>query len=419
MSLRALSSLLLVAAFSLAESGNRLLAMSAWFQNPTIQNGNLANRSGSGSKTPASGTADFVFQGNRMFAELGFIRPDGTLHKAYAFVDLGSPSAVVSPSLFKELGLDQKKPLSFHVGEMTVTVDSSTVENSSWLPTFLGEDRKVEAVLPAGIMQKFQVVMDYAQHSMTLAQPGTLKPQGTPIPIRVNDKTGLAVVEATIDGKPYAITIDNGSAYTWLQKTAVQPWLDAHPDWQRGIGAVGNSNMRMDDDGIEATGTLIRIPEIKLGLLTFSQVGALAIGPSKAQGDFIGWYSRKNPVPVIGWLGGNVLQGFRITIDYPNHMSYWVSQSPLDPHDLDQIGLTLISRHGSYFVAAIATQNGKPTVDGVQAGDRLLQVDGLQITGATRGAILSAMHGKPGEIRTLTLERDGKTFTTPASVREF
>jgi hypothetical protein len=403
--------------FFLAGFNNRLFALPLWLQNQPIQS--AANHSESRQKTPTSGTADFVFQGNRMFAELGFVRPDGTLHKAYAFVDLGSPSAVVSPALFKELGLDQKKPLSFRVGEMTVIVDSSTVENSSWLPSSLGDDRKVEAVLPAGIMQKFQVVMDYAQRTLTLAQPGTLQPQGVPIPIRINDKTGLVVVDATINGKPYAITIDNGSAYTWLQKSAVQPWLNSHPDWQRGIGAVGASNMRMEDDGIEATGTLIRIPEIKLGSLSLPQIGALAIGPSKTQGDFIGWYSKKNPVPVIGWLGGNVLQGFRIMIDYPNHVSYWLSQTALDPHDLDQVGLTLISRQGSYFVGAVASQNGKPTVDGVQVGDKLLQVDKLKISGATRGSILSAMHGKPSEVRTLILERDGKTFTIEARIREF
>jgi hypothetical protein len=217
----------------------------------------------------------------------------------------------------------------------------------------------------------------------------------------------------------YPVTIDNGSAYTWFRKITAQKWLEAHPDWQRGTGAVGASNMRMADDGIEATGTLVRIPEIKLGSLRLEQIGALAIGPSITNWDLIDWYSEKNPVSVIGWLGGNVLQGFRITIDYPNHMSYWLRQTELDPHDLDQVGLTLKSKGGEYFVAGIATQNGKPTVAGVQAGDKLLQIGALRTASATWGAIFSAMRGKPGEFRTLLLERDSGKFTVQANITVF
>jgi C-terminal processing protease CtpA/Prc len=79
----------------------------------------------------------------------------------------------------------------------------------------------------------------------------------------------------------------------------------------------------------------------------------------------------------------------------------------------------LISRKGEYFVAAVATQNGKPTIEGVQVGDKLLKVGELPLSGATRGAILSAMHGKPGEVRVLTLERNDKTFTVEASIKSF
>lgn len=175
----------------------------------------------------------------------------------------------------------------------------------------------------------------------------------------------------------------------------------------------------MAADGIEANGILVRIPEIKLGSLSLQQVGALAIGPSITNWDFMDWYSEKNPVPVIGWLGGNVLKAFRITIDYPNHNVYWLRQTELDPNDLDQVGVTLKFKGGEYFVAAIATQNGKPTVEGVQFGDKLLQIDSLRVRTATRGEIFSAMHGKPGEIRTLLLERDAKQFTVQAIITEF
>jgi len=345
---------------------------------------------------PTSGTAPFVFDGNRTYAELAFVRPDGTIHKTLAFVDLGSPSMVLSESLYKKLQLDQKKPSIFNIGAMPIRVDSSDVTSDSWLPFSVGANRMVEALLPAGVMQKYEVVIDYAHRTLTLAQPGTLKITGTAIPCRVNAKSGLIAIDVSIAGQTYPVTIDNGSGYTWLSRNTVQGWLAAYPGWQRGTGAVGTSNMRMADDGIEASGILVRMPEIKLGSLHLRQIGALAIGPSSTNWDFIDWYSKKNPLPVIGWLGGNVLRAFRITIDYPNKMTYWVRQTELDPHDLDQVGLTLKSNGGQYFVAAIATKNGKPTVEGVQVGDKLLQVGALHTDRATGAAILSAMHGKPG-----------------------
>ncbi len=372
-----------------------------------------------GSQTPSSGTAPFILDGNRVYAELAFVRPDGTLRKVLAFVDLGSPSKILSEPLFSELQLHQTKPPPFEAGHMPVRVAPSTATSDTWLPYSIGDHRSVEALLPAGVLQKYQVVIDYAGRALTLAEAGTLKATGVPVPFRINEKTGVIAVDASINGRTYPVTIDNGSAYTWLRKTTVQEWIDAHPDWQRGIGAVGASNMRMADDGIEAAGILLRIPQIKLGSLSVQRVGALAIGRSITNWDFMDWYSEKNPGSVVGWLGGNVLRGFRITIDYPNHMTYWAPQTALDPHDLDQVGLTLKSQRGEYFVAAIATQNGKSTVESVRAGDKLLQIGALQTGTATWGAIFSAMHGKPGEIRTLLLERDNRQFTVQAKVVRF
>lgn len=371
------------------------------------------------SETPTSGTAHFILDGNRMYAEVAFLRPNGTLRKALVFVDLGSPSAVLSRELLKELDLGSKKVLALEVGDLMVTTDSGDVTSDPWLPFSISDHRTVEGLLPAGMLKKYQLVIDYAQRTLTLAEPGTLRPRGLAVPFQMNEKTGLISVDTTISGKTYRMTIDNGSAYTWLRKTTAQEWLQAHPEWQRGTGAVGPSNMRMADDGIEAAGILLRIPEVQLGPLRLREVGALAIGPSDKNWDFIDWYSTKNLAPVIGWLGGNVLRNFRITVDYAKHVSYWLRQSESDPHDLDQVGLTLESKHGQYFVAGVATQNGKTTVEGVEVGDQLLQIDGLRTNAVTWAAIYDAMHGRPGEVRNLVVERNGRQIRVPAKVTAF
>jgi hypothetical protein len=170
----------------------------------------------------------------------------------------------------------------------------------------------VAAYLPASVLQPYQVVLDYGKRTLTLAEPGTIRPQGVAVPFQLDTATGLIAVNASIDGRPYAITIDNGSAYTWLRKRTANDWLGAHPTWARGTGAVGAGNMMMLGDSTESTGTLMRIPEITLGKLTLHDVGALAAGEShRFPGDLelFDWYSKKNALPVIGWIGGNVLKG--------------------------------------------------------------------------------------------------------------
>lgn len=124
-----------------------------------------------GPQTQSSGTASFIFDGNRMYASLALVRPDGTLRKILAFVDLGSPTTVLSDALYKELLLDPQKPLTFMVGDMPVRVDSTAVSHDSWFPYDLGEKGSVEMLLPAGVIQNHQVVIDYAHRTLTLAQP--------------------------------------------------------------------------------------------------------------------------------------------------------------------------------------------------------------------------------------------------------
>jgi hypothetical protein len=370
----------------------------------------------------SAGTTTFVFDGNRMYAELGFVRPDGSIHRALVFVDMGSPSMVLTESLFKELHLDKNKALLFRVGELAVEVPRAEVVSERTQPYSIGSDLKVEGMLPAGILQRYQVVIDYEKRTLAFAQPRTVQPQGVSVPFHINQKTGLIAVDASIDGKSYEITIDNGSAYTWFRQSTAKNWLVSHPEWERGVGAVGASNMMMSGDGTETSGTLLRIPEISLGSLVLKEVGVLAAGPGRSFSgnlDLFDWYSQKNVAPVIGWIGGNVLKEFRLTIDYPNRMMYWLKQSDPDSHDLDQVGLILRSERREFTIAAVAKKNGAPTVEGVSPGDRLIRVGDLETRNATWGAIYNAMHGKPGETRMLVLERNGSRFTVAAKVTAF
>ena len=382
-----------------------------------------------------TGTVPFIFDDNRIFAEIAFARPDGTLRKAIAFVDVGTPQLVIEQDLGKELQVESAKQAVLRIGDLEIDVPAPDVLMDTGLG-MTGRDGKrtlkVEAVLPGSVMRNYQVVLDYAKRRLTIAKPDAIKPAGDGVPCRINVKTGLVSVTAKIDGHDYAIAIDCGSAYTWVRQDAAARWISEHPDWKRAVGSVGEANMQVRPDGAEARAVIMRLPEVRLGSLSLERVGAVGIeraappippGPGEqiVHGDFFDWYSKKTPEPVIGWIGANVLKNFRVTFDFPRQTIYFERGSKVDCYDLNQVGVTLERRDGQqgYFIAGVALKDERPTVDGVVVGDRLVKIDDLDVSNATRGAIFSALHGKPGDTRVLTLERDGKEVTLTAKVTGF
>lgn len=371
---------------------------------------------------PTSGTTSFVLDGNRVYADLDFLLPNGSTHRAYAYVDMGSANAQLSAPLYDSLGVANGAPARFKIGRLTVDVPASEILRGGRPIVRRDRPAQLEATLPALVLQRYVAGIDYARRTLTLGVPGSIAPTGTPTPFRVDTATGLIVVDATIDGKTYPVTIDNGSAYTWFRQHAVEEWLHAHPDWEHGIGAVGMANMMLRGEEPERSGILIRIPDVTIGRLTLTQVGALGVAGGRGADTsraFMDWYSTKNVEPVLGWLGGNVFTRYRLTIDYPNRTMYWLRESDPDTTDMHQIGLALRADHGAVYVAAVATKNGRPTVNGVRPGDQLISVGGHVLTSGTLGQIFASMHGEPGATRELVLERNGARFTVVATITAF
>jgi hypothetical protein len=401
---------------------------------------------------PAAGTTVTVpvLLDDRIYVELSFTRPDGTPRKAIAFVNMGSAPLILSNALFRELQPKLGKPLHMQFGTLDIAVDGGAVQPETmafnafisinpFAHTATAEEMaagpggimkamtaplNVEAVLPAGVLQHFQVVFDYGAKTLTLASPGALKPEGVAVPVRLNPKTGFVMADVTVDGAAQSFVLDCGGSFSAARNTA--PWLAKHPAWLRSIGGIGPANLVMGSDGYEATDPVLKIPGATLGGLTVDELGVMEIGPQSWFGRYataaLFWdriYSGKAGETVDGWIGGNVMKSYRLTIDYPARMSYWLQQAPIDRKDLNQVGIVLAHNANTAVVVAIAQKNGAPTVAGIQPGDKLLKIDGVEVSSLKRGELLSALHGKPGELRHLLLERDGKGFEIDAPVTAF
>jgi len=377
-------------------------------------------------RQPLSVTLPFTLDHNRMMIDVDFERPDGTERKARAWVDTGTESLILAEPLARELGLDipalpqgggahsveSRSPAPLvRLGDLTLDSAGTPLRIFPGAHVMLGVPAEVH--LPASVLRHLHVVFDYPSSRLTAAKPGSLKPRGVPVPCRVNRETGLFLVDATFDGETVSLGVDNGSAGTWISNLVTARLKTRHPEWPVTIGAVGSANFF--GFGFEAAGTLMRLPELRLGDLRLLDIALLGLDQR-----LFDWYSQKSAGTVAGFLGGNVLKSFRLEVDWPNGMTYWEAGPDRDDRDLDIVGLTL--RPGpddSFTVAGVATRDGRATVGGVQTGDRLVRVGSLEATGARMGEVEDALRGSPGDTRTLVLHREGRRVTVEARVTRF
>jgi hypothetical protein len=371
--------------------------------------------------TPSVVTLPFTLDHNRMIVEVEFVRPDASVRKASAWVDTGEQHLMLAETLARDLGLDlsawnarqqTEEPILpaplVRLAGMPLDVEGIRTRVGPGALAIAGVP--AEAHLPASAFRRCHVVFDYPAHHLTVARAGALRPRGTPIPCRVNAETGLFMVAATVDGEIVHLGVDNGSAGTWVSDALVTAWATRHPDWARSTGAVGSTNFF--GFPFEARGSLMRLPELGLGALRVRNIGLLGLDQRLFE-----WYSKKSAAPVVGFLGANVLKGFRLEVDFRNQMTFWEAGPPPVPEDLDIVGLTLRPEpDGSFVVAGVASKGGTRTVDGVLSGDKLIRVDGLDTGNATMGAVIDALRGEPGATRALLVEREGQRFTVSAQV---
>ena len=370
---------------------------------------------------PPSVTLPFTMDHNRMIVEVEFVRPDGTVRPARAWVDTGNETLILSKPLARDLGIDvsgvadeallMELPPPYpllRIGGLSLSLEEGKAQVQSGDLVWYG--LPADFNLPVSLLRNEHLVLDYPARRLTVARPGALKPEGAAVPCRVNAQTGLFMVSAVMDGDTVWMGVDNGSAGTWVSDSLTTAWTARHPDWPRAAGAAGSANFF--GFPFESTGVLMRLPELGLGPLRAQDVALLGLDQS-----FFDWYSRKSAGTVLGFVGSNVLRNFRVEVDFPNQMTYWTAGSAGTPNDLDIVGLTVRPEADNGFaVAGVVSRDGKPTLDGVQSGDRLISVDGLDVADKTMGAVVDALRGRPGSKHTIVLERGGRRLTVEAAV---
>jgi len=159
----------------------------------------------------------------------------------------------------------------------------------------------------------------------------------------------------------------------------------------------------------------MRFDRVQYGPLFLTNVAAVALPKN-----VLDFFEKRAGMATIGSLGANVLLNYRVGLDYAHSTVYFDIGRTFNFPDFDVVGLVLRPEDdGRYTILGVADFEGRPSVEGVQAGDQLLAVNGIPVHGVTMGQIWSMLGGTPGQEKKLTVERSGKSFFVAAPIRHF
>lgn len=382
-----------------------------------------------------TGGARFEIDAGRILLHVQIDTPSGP-RTAIAWFNMGMAKPIVTEALAREIGLNEAGALALRVAGQTLTAPSAEItigDGGFGHPSFahLFAPRQVELMLPASMLRGYVLTLDYPARAFMLQSTQIARPTGVAIPLAINPQTGIAAIAAEIAGRRENVVIDAGVGYSWMRGDLGDTLLQSDPSLLRASGAVGQSNSNMVDFDLEKRGRLLRTPLALVGAnprLELGAVGFLATAPllgalaEKITGDiFWGGFARAASTidgePVAGWLGANALQPFVLTIDYLNAVSYWRRAAPALRGENDQPALTIVRRQGDYLIGGFARDNAQG--GDMAIGDRIESVDGVPVSGLSRGAVLDLLHGAPGTLKRLILDRRGALYEIQAPVATF
>jgi hypothetical protein len=359
----------------------------------------------------AQTTVPLIVEGNAPMIDLDFAGADGKTHTGRFLIDSGGGAFIVGERLAKEIGLKASGPVSSEEGMRFAPAPTPDVKvggmplelKDAHVAMLVGQDRigardAAEGMLPGHVLKRYDVVFDYPGRKFTLAPPGSLQHRGVAIPAAVRSQNGFARIELTVGGHAFGFLLDTGATYTMISRTVLESWGAA--GWPRHTGASGSANMM--GGKMETEALMTRIPEVRLGELVLSGVGAV----SRPEGTYEKWMSGMMSGPVVGALAGNFLRQFRVEIDYKGGMVYFERTGAAETTDMDTVGVTLGE-------GAVISASAEPQL---KRGDKLIAVGGVPVAGKSLSQINEVLHGKVGDRKKLELERDGKRIEVEAPV---
>ena len=353
--------------------------------------------------------------------------PNGSSQRVRAWLDNGDPDLSLSRRLATLLGLavtcDEHEctsppPREIVVGGLTISLAEVKQAKIPLRPvsaaSVMAGGIDAEINLPARVLRRYDVLIDFPGHKFSIGAPGTIHFQGASGKVQLNAENGLIQIPSQLENKKYNFALDLGSCFSFLSDDLFEKLAAAHTDWPHMTGAVGPANMWGLDD--EPNWKLMRIERLQYGPLFLANL-AVAEFPK----DRMDYFSKRAGIATAGLIGANQMLNYRVGLDYAHSMVYFDIGRTFTFPDFDVIGLILRPEDdGRYTILGVADFDGKPSLpDTVQPGDQLIAVNDIPVRGSTMGQVWSMLGGTPGQERRLTIERAGNRFAVSATIRHF
>ena len=386
---------------------------------------NLCVQAQSASK---SVTVPITLDHNRTIIDVYLPLPDGKTKRVRAWVDNGNAELWMTEDLAKQLGLafngDPKPalygkqravqaPNSLQIGGMSISLAGVQGGQAILDRESVAPGCSAEITIPSTVLRSYDVLFDFPNRQFTISAPGSVHFHGVSSKVLVDSKNGLIQVPSKIEAEEFNLALDVGASITLLSGKQIATWHKAEPSWPYLIGGVAAGNMWGSEE--ETRWPMLRIPSMQFGAATLTNVASASFPDEELK-----WFQNRAGVVTMGLIGANALVDFRVGIDYAHSTMYLERTNRTSAPDMNVVGLMLRPEADRrYTIIGVADYEGKPSVPEVKRGDVLVGVDGAPATGATMGQVWSLLGGTPGQVRTLTLEREGKRFTVEATVRRF
>jgi hypothetical protein len=259
-----------------------------------------------------------------------------------------------------------------------------------------GGGEKADGILGMPFLAKFVLKIDYDRKTVSLLAPGAPAPQGAGV-LALARRMGLPEVEAEIDGLKGRVRLDSGygGSFTFTSPTVAKEKLkDRYP---RRIETVTGQGL-----GGASIGEAVRTGLLTLGGLSLTGVVSyLSADKGGALADS----------GTIGLVGGEVLNRFIVTFDFPAGKLYLekgkrFTETFVGP----RAGFSgVLESDGSYRVRTV-TQESPAARAGLVVGDLLLSIDGTTVGALGVHGIRAALRRAPGTSLTLQIKsQDGSS----------
>jgi hypothetical protein len=382
------------------------------------------------SAEPKFVTVPAVIDHNRVVINVDLPLPNGSTQKIRAWVDNGNPDLYLSRRVATLLGLNvtcgehecsAPPPSELSVGGMAIPLTGVKQAKIPLKPVsaaaVLAPGMNVEINLPSSILRHYDVLVDFPDRKFSIGAPGTIHFEGVSEKVQIHAENGLIQVPSKIEGKKYDLALDMGSCTSFLSEEIFDKLATEHPDWPQMTGAVGSANMWGMPE--EPKWRVMRVDRMEYGPLFLTNIAVVSLPKN-----IVDFLEKRAGMPTVGLIGSNMLQNYRVGLDYAHSTVYFDLGRTFNFPDFDVVGLVLRPEDdGGFTILGVADFEGKPSVAtgpvGVQAGDHLVAVDGIPVQGSTMGQVWSMLGGTPGQERKLTIERGGKELSLAATVRYF